>query len=237
MVFKFRFYSCISILLLSSYSKAQYSKEFYTITADESCKLLIDSVAKCWLLDSCVHIGNTLICDSIDVSQNVYFDSTGVNFNNANLYTYVYNLKEIYPVDSINNTSLVSQWYPSPPENTKFSYSIYVYDSLATSVPLYPCGFTLGQNKITKSAQNNLSIFPNPTNEKLNLVTEFNNSNNVRIIISDITGRKISEINKGKLEAGKHYIEIDVRDFKQGLYLVQLVSNENVISTKKFIKN
>lgn len=190
-----------------------------------------------WALDSCIHIGNNLICDSLEVSQNVYFDSTGVNFNNASLYTYVYNFKSVYPFDSIINTSLVNQWYPSRPENTKFSYSIYVYDSLATSVPTYPCGFILGQNKITTSAHNNLSIFPNPTNEKLNLVTEFSNPNNVRIIISDITGRKISEINKGKLEAGKHFFEIDVRDFKQGLYLVQLVSNENVISTKKFIKN
>jgi hypothetical protein len=35
-------------LLFSTYSKAQYSKEFYSITAYESCKLLIDSVAKCW---------------------------------------------------------------------------------------------------------------------------------------------------------------------------------------------
>jgi hypothetical protein len=38
----------ISILLFYTYSKAQYSKEFYAITADESCKKLIDSVAKCW---------------------------------------------------------------------------------------------------------------------------------------------------------------------------------------------
>jgi hypothetical protein len=196
-----------------------------------------NSNSRGWLLDSCIHIGTDLICDSIDVSQNVFFDSAGLDINNASLYTYVYHFKDLYPLDTINNPSLIDQWYPCRPENTKFSYSIYVHDSMATSVPYYPCGFYLGLNDIPNISQGNLKLFPNPTNEKLNLSIEFSNAVNLRAIITDISGRKIYDLNKGRIESGKHFIEIDVKDLNQGLYLVQLIDNENIISTKKFIKN
>lgn len=211
--------------------------QHFTSSAQIKDYWIRNSNSRGWLLDSCIHVGNDLICDSIDVSQNVYFDSTGLNINNANLYTYVYNFKELYPVDSLNNPSLVNQWYPCRPENTKFSYSIYFYDSLATSVPPYPCGFYLGQNKVSSPVQNSLALFPNPANDKLNLITELSNSDNIRIVISDIAGRKVIEICKGTMLEGKHFIDIDVKNFNQGLYIVQLLDNTNIIGTKKFIKN
>jgi hypothetical protein len=95
----------------------------------------------------------------------------------------------------------------------------------------------LGLNDIPNISQGNLKLFPNPTNEKLNLSIEFSNAVNLRAIITDISGRKIYDLNKGRIESGKHFIEIDVKDLNQGLYLVQLIDNENIISTKKFIKN
>ncbi|HRG60138.1 MAG TPA: S8 family serine peptidase [Bacteroidia bacterium] len=196
-----------------------------------------NSNSRGWLLDSCIHIGTDLICDSIDVSQNVYFDSTSLDINQANLYTFVYHFKELYPVDTSNNPSLVNQWYPCRPENTKFSYSIYVYDSLATSVPYYPCGFYLGHKEQSDFSQNYFKIFPNPTNDKLNISSEFDNTVNLDVLITDISGRKIYNLHKGTIEGGKHFMAIDVKEMNQGLYIVQLFDNENLISTKKFVKN
>jgi len=188
-----------------------------------------------WTLDTCIHSGGSLVCDSIDVSQNIYFDTIGVDLNSASLYTYVYNFKRIIQNwDSLTYMSDV--WYPTRPEGTEFAYSLYVHDSLATSVPYYPCTFPSAVNKSAKDNLDNVSIYPNPSFDELNLTAELVKDENLLIEIFDVSGRRIFTVNKGSLAKGKHYFKLDVSTFNQGLYFVKTSTSNKIIANKKFIK-
>jgi subtilisin family serine protease len=188
-----------------------------------------------WALDSCIHMGGVLVCDSIDVTQNIYFDTTGVDLNTASLFTYVYNFKHIYQ-DWDSVTYMTDLWYPSKPEGTEFAYSIYVHDSSATSVPFYPCTTSAALNSSGKLNYNNCNIFPNPVSEKLNLMLEIEKAHQTTVAIYDISGRKIDMFELDVLNSGKHYFDFNVSKLNSGIYFLQINAGEKFVSNKKFIK-
>lgn len=85
-------------------------------------------------------------------------------------------------------------------------------------------------NHITEatSAEINVSIYPNPTTEKLWITFDYANSSNY--IISDMNGKTLLS---GQLESGLS--EIGVSDLPIGIYQIQINSNDESYS-KLFIK-
>lgn len=69
------------------------------------------------------------------------------------------------------------------------------------------------------------SIYPNPTSSILNIET---NSEVKKVVIYNLQGQKVIENNVTK---------IDVSNFSKGIYILQVTTKNNRISTKKFIKN
>lgn len=89
--------------------------------------------------------------------------------------------------------------------------------------------FPNGNNEriITKTTlnNNNISIYPNPTNDVLNI-----SSDNIilKTTILTIDGKIIKEEVNNK--------SINVADLVRGIYFIQISTNNNII-TEKFIKN
>ena len=75
---------------------------------------------------------------------------------------------------------------------------------------------------------NNISIFPNPSNGIVNIVID--NAINNNIVIRDISGKKVQELNTNS------NIEIDFNKFGKGIYLVDIVSNNKTITKKVTIQ-
>ncbi len=80
----------------------------------------------------------------------------------------------------------------------------------------------------------NLKIFPNPTNDVLNVYLNNQKLENIAITITDMLGREIKTIVKDFLNAGVHKYLIDTREFSKGIYLVNLKSGE-ISSVKKLV--
>ncbi|TSA50980.1 MAG: T9SS C-terminal target domain-containing protein [Sphingobacteriales bacterium] len=72
---------------------------------------------------------------------------------------------------------------------------------------------------------NSVSIFPNPTNDKINI--HLQNSAAISISISDVTGRIVYE----NLLVGKDF-EIPCADFANGIYIVKLSDRKETFETK-----
>ena len=81
----------------------------------------------------------------------------------------------------------------------------------------------------------NFNIYPNPTNDFLNIEFESINEQNYSIYLVDILGQKIllDRINNYK---GDYTYRLDLIKFAQGIYMLEL-SSENKIYNKKIIKN
>ena len=110
---------------------------------------------------------------------------------------------------------------------------------------LPPCGdFAINQNKdktentVTNSdISSDMQIMPNPANSNLSIRYLFGNSdaaeNNI-IRIFDATARPVMEFKPENIQGE---INLDVSRFAQGIYFVQLISNNRHILSKRLIIN
>ncbi len=103
--------------------------------------------------------------------------------------------------------------------------------------PWVPAWRTSNSNTVTalvvgKLTTDEIKLYPNPTNSILN-IDNLSNSQNVNICIIDVTGKILLS----------HYIhaseslQLNVSDLAQGLYLVEIKSDEGATVHKKFIKS
>ena len=72
----------------------------------------------------------------------------------------------------------------------------------------------------------NLMVFPNPTSGKVNLKFSINKEANTSIIIKDLSGKIITNIEKGNLLPGSYSEEINLSNIAKGIYFYELKTNE-----------
>lgn len=79
-----------------------------------------------------------------------------------------------------------------------------------------------------------LKIYPNPASEKIKINIEKYNITNkkVSIVIYSIIGKKFKKIDVFK---GKKVLEIDINDFQNGMYLIELKEENKVIARNKLL--
>ncbi|MBC7863140.1 MAG: T9SS type A sorting domain-containing protein, partial [Bacteroidia bacterium] len=93
------------------------------------------------------------------------------------------------------------------------------------------CAFTVGVKEL-ELKELNISLYPNPANEILNVSFEFQNE--TKIQITDLTGKIISET-RVENTAGKTIQPLNISALSKGIYFVNLIS-EGKNFCKKFIK-
>ena len=124
---------------------------------------------------------------------------------------------------------------------------IYLDDIVITGCSNSPSGSSEGSNydpeiladkdfeeieEIEKTIQQ-VNLFPNPTNNILNVAFELTNNSDVKMMVMSLTGQ-IVEMRDLKLEEGTQQFKIDVNRFDSGVYFIHLITNDERIS-KKFI--
>jgi hypothetical protein len=124
--------------------------------------------------------------------------------------------KSIY--DSVNNAVHIVLFVQS-------DSSLYVYQS-ASIVPSVVSGIA------EVSEEQNINIYPNPANGKVNVAFSLKELQNLTIEVFNVVGQKVYENCFGKLSAGQHNIAIDTKNFVSGLYLVKLTTTTGSVTKK-----
>ncbi|OFX60067.1 MAG: hypothetical protein A2046_16445 [Bacteroidetes bacterium GWA2_30_7] len=105
----------------------------------------------------------------------------------------------------------------------------WTFDDLSTDVqPSSYWSITVGKNILSNTQ--NTSIYPIPSNDKI-YVDNINGCD--KIIISNIIGQPVTTI---KVDS-KFNNEINIENYKDGVYIIQLYKNNKTIQTKRIIKN
>jgi hypothetical protein len=103
----------------------------------------------------------------------------------------------------------------------------YAYNS----IPNQP--LLAGEKVFTSISENisssSIALFPNPANNQFSVDLGSNNQN-VKVTVSDITGKKMVET----FSSGSKRLEVDTKDLKEGTYVVQIQA-ENFTGTKRLI--
>lgn len=88
------------------------------------------------------------------------------------------------------------------------------------------------RNKLTDMQ---VTLYPNPSSDLLNISFNADSQNTVTVVILDVLGKKVLEENFNS-QIGNNIHSVFVSRFKNGLYYVN-VRNENGVSTQRFTKN
>lgn len=71
-----------------------------------------------------------------------------------------------------------------------------------------------------------VDVYPNPTQNELNVKFSLNSNANVTAKISDLTGRVVKEIDLGILSSGDQNIVVPVADLSNGNYMLEILSRD-----------
>jgi hypothetical protein len=94
---------------------------------------------------------------------------------------------------------------------------------------------TVGLKENTLSA--GLNLYPNPAKEKITIECNTLESHNINIEVIDVLGKKITSIDKGKVDAGSHEFELFTSAYKSGVYFVNISVDGNRIVKRLVIQN
>lgn len=83
---------------------------------------------------------------------------------------------------------------------------------------------------------NNISVYPNPFNNRFTLNYELKKDGMVEIQINDVSGRIIKRLKQGYLEKDNYTDIVDTQDFDKGVYLLQIFVNGTLNGQKIIIK-
>ncbi len=87
-----------------------------------------------------------------------------------------------------------------------------------------------------KSQIDQLSIYPNPATDELNVLFTMNKAQNVVFEISDVIGRIVSSTSFKNLAPTNQNIQLSVADLTTGVYFLNIKTDNGVIS-RRFIKD
>ncbi len=77
-----------------------------------------------------------------------------------------------------------------------------------------------------------LNVFPVPATNQANFELMLNENSNVNVRIMDITGRTVATESKGSFSKGKHTISVNTMNLPQGIYMYQVIMNEETATGK-----
>lgn len=81
-----------------------------------------------------------------------------------------------------------------------------------------------------------LNVYPNPTADILNLSVGTTITSTLGHELIDVTGKRISTVSMGHLNAGEYRMEMDVSGLAPGLYLVRVFNGQQETAGKLFVK-
>jgi hypothetical protein len=79
---------------------------------------------------------------------------------------------------------------------------------------------------------NNLSVYPNPANEKISVKLNLKNSSTLKLQLVDLSGQLVKEISTGHIAAGEFKKDIDVSEIASGVYMLKATVNNKSILEK-----
>jgi choice-of-anchor B domain-containing protein len=96
---------------------------------------------------------------------------------------------------------------------------------------------TLLTSSSTKAKEKiSLSLYPNPSAKNIYLNCESTKEFSAVISVVDMQGRKVFSFQKNIMR-GSNHLEIDISSYPTGMYAMIITGNEEIILSKKFIKN
>ncbi|MGQ9845913.1 MAG: T9SS type A sorting domain-containing protein [Bacteroidales bacterium] len=121
---------------------------------------------------------------------------------------------------------------PMSPQNHYFAQNLRITPAMFTETISASSGVNDIKAYNFSVSQNN----PNPAKNNTEIAIELAENSNVNIVITNLMGQRVMEINKGMLTSGKHNISINTSSLSSGIYFYTVTANNNSITKKMVIE-
>ncbi len=129
----------------------------------------------------------------------------------------------------------ISGMYGKLGANGSWISNIAVSDTCRVADPTSP--FTnIKNNKNIKDGLENLLVYPNPAEEMSSIEFNVIDDTFLKIEIHDINGVLINVLYQSRVKKGKNRLSFNISHLKSGVYFVNFIDKENILLTKKLIK-
>jgi len=140
------------------------------------------------------------------------------------------------PLGSLNlggmSVSVLASGFLAPQNNSDGpSFDLLAVLADGTALLLTPAG--INESPVDLET---FKVYPNPATESLNVSFELKESNNVVVEFIDITGRTLKTKNLGSRTANVYNEKIDVAQLPMGLYMLNVRTDNSVVSKKVFVQ-
>ena len=89
----------------------------------------------------------------------------------------------------------------------------------------------------TKIQNSQLSVYPNPMTNTMNVQFELTGGSNVELNVYNLIGEKVMSFDLGYRMNGKHNVTLDKGNLSSGMYILQLdAENMDRVATKITVK-
>ena len=212
---------------IGNYGKMIEAKFFTDTTLMASAVWGNNGSPKAVIIDTLGNIINqsNLLDNEWMANTEITFDNkllffTNIHDDNSNFDTYLFKLNQQLEGDTIYN-----QW---------FNYdSLCPTQIVSDTIVQNGCGLIVGMEEIYTSdfnIENELLIYPNPATFSFKLQSEKFEVNGATIEIIDLFGQKIKTI---KVPNRVYEVEVNVKGWKKGLYLVRMQNKSGVVENGK----
>ena len=133
-------------------------------------------------------------------------------------------------IDEIGSNDL-----KSPNVRFKFEYQV---SSLANR--LYIDNIRIGEaadlSLVTNTANKlALSVYPNPTNNNVNVIFELDKNTNIEVKMYNVLGSEVATLISNEMEEGYHSVHLNLDDIEEGLYFISIISEGVMMETKPLV--
>jgi hypothetical protein len=82
-----------------------------------------------------------------------------------------------------------------------------------------------------------VSVYPNPTTDVLNIAYTVNNNTNVSFEVSSLIGETLTSFAPSAKANGAYRTQLNTSNFANGVYFVNVIDNGKTVNTQKFVVN
>ena len=155
--------------------------------------------------------------------------------------------KKVLHGDNLSSDIVTTPFYPSEEDwvevevtgiNSSYWVSNFRYEfqfdndggnnMFIDDINIYPAS----QAGIVDQIADNLSVYPNPVSNNLQITMDVYLTGNYQITLTNTLGQKVATVYQGELTGGQQNISYDMEKLPEGIYFLNVASNGVVRSTK-----
>ncbi len=186
---------------------------------------------------------NTAVVSVLMSSPTLYPGTAAFKYDGAGLYSPLTFIKTGMSYTNMLNGN--ERWGDYTGCQTRYNMPGWVWINGSYSLVNHTTRTWIGELTVTSgvsineinSSEDEITVYPNPAEERISIAFEKNNNGNIRIHVNDISGKELLQLYSGSISKGNNNFSFNASSLSAGNYIISISDQDGtLIASEKFIK-